>query len=66
METNSLGTLLKYLIARKNVEFPDRASAEHIAIKKQIDEVVYLIMETHRQWLRKLDKNTKEQIRNEQ
>ena len=63
MEINSLGILLKYLVARKNVEFPDRASSEHMDIKKQIDEVIYLIMETHRQWLRKPDNNTKEQAK---
>ena len=63
METNSLGILLKYLIGKRRCEFSDKTSATHIAIQEQIDEVIYLIIETHRQWLRKLDDNTKEQAK---
>ena len=65
METTSLGILLKYLIWKRRREFPNRTSDEHMDIKKQIDEVTYLIMETHRQWLRKPDNNTKDQAKDE-
>ena len=51
MNTNTLELALKHLINRKDHDFPDETSDEHIAIKKQIDNIIFLIIYSYQRML---------------
>ncbi|MFK5880501.1 MAG: hypothetical protein QM478_13525 [Flavobacteriaceae bacterium] len=51
MDIDILEIALKHLINRKDHDFPDETSDEHIAIKKQIDNIIFLITYSYQRML---------------